>query len=90
MPTGKDLAKMKWNGDKFRSWAKRIGDNTFRIIDKILNDTSVEQQVYKRCMAILSLSKEYGTQKLEKACSLPLKRGMSTFQAIHYNMNNAI
>ena len=37
----------EWNGDRFRSWAKDIGKNTFCVIDAMLTSARVEQQAYR-------------------------------------------
>ena len=41
---------LEWNGDRFREWAKRIGNNTYKVVDAILTSKRVEQQTYKGCM----------------------------------------
>ncbi|WP_228354042.1 IS21 family transposase [Variimorphobacter saccharofermentans] len=41
---------LEWNGDRFRKWAERIGNNTYQVVDAILTSKRVEQQTYKGCM----------------------------------------
>jgi hypothetical protein len=41
---------LEWNGDRFREWAKRIGFNTYEVVNAILTSGSVEQKSYKSCM----------------------------------------
>ena len=38
---------LEWNGDRFRQWAKRIGNNTYLAVDAILTSKRVEQQTKK-------------------------------------------
>ena len=63
---------LEWNGDRFREWAKRIGINTFTIVDGILSSGKVEQQYYRACMGLLKLEERYSSEKLEAACKKAL------------------
>lgn len=59
---------LEWNGDRFRSWAGQIGENTYRVIDSILTSRRVEQQAYRSCMGLLKLAEKYSAERLEAAC----------------------
>jgi transposase len=63
---------IQWNGDRFRSWAAKIGKNTAVVIESILIRYKVEQQGYRACMAILKLSDTYSPERLESACAKAL------------------
>lgn len=63
---------LEWNGDRFRNWAKRIGSNTFEVVDRILASGEVEQQYYRSCMGLLKLAERYSKEKLEATCSKAL------------------
>jgi hypothetical protein len=60
---------IEWNADRFRKWALKIGESTSSVIELFLSRHKVEQQGYKSCMALLSLSGRYGADRLEAACS---------------------
>lgn len=47
---------LEWNGDRFREWAKRIGNNIYEVVNAILASGRVEQQSYKSCMGLLKLA----------------------------------
>ena len=59
---------VKWNGDRFRKWAAKIGVHTAAVIESILVRYKVEQQGYRACMAILKLADSYTSERLETAC----------------------
>lgn len=63
---------LQWDGDRFREWARRIGSNTFTVVDSILSRGLVEQQGYKSCMSLLKLSDKYSKERLENACERAL------------------
>ena len=63
---------LEWDGNRFRSWAKQIGNNTFAVVDAILTSNRVEQQSYRACMGLLKLADKYSKSKLEAACQKAL------------------
>ena len=63
---------LEWNGDRFRQWAKRIGENTYKVVDNILTSKPVEQQTYRSCMGLLKLTDKCSAQHLEAACTKAL------------------
>lgn len=63
---------LEWNGDRFREWAKRIGINTYEVVNVILTSGRVEQQSYKSCMGLLKLAERHSTDRLEEACKKAL------------------
>lgn len=63
---------IQWNGDRFRKWAAKIGDNSAAVVETILMGYKVEQQGYRACMALLKLSDQYSSERLEAACGKAL------------------
>ena len=63
---------VQWNGDRFRSWAIKIGKSTAAVVELFLTIHKVEQQGYKSCMALLKLSDKYTPVRLENACAKAL------------------
>jgi transposase len=59
---------VQWNGERFRQWAVKIGQNTAAVVESILTGYKVEQQGYRACMALLKLSDTYSPERLESAC----------------------
>ncbi len=59
---------LEWNGDRFRKWAARIGENTGKVINAILSSQRIEQQSYRSCMGLLKLADRYSAERLEAAC----------------------
>jgi len=61
-----------WNGNRFKSWAAKIGENTITVVRLFLKSHKVEQQGYKACMALLKLADKYSIERLETACAKAL------------------
>jgi len=62
----------QWNAEKFRDWARQIGEHTAAVIESIFNSYKIEQQGYKVCMSLLKLSDAYTPVRLEAACAKAL------------------
>ena len=59
---------IQWNGERFRKWAEKIGENTFEVVSAILSGYKAEQQGYKSCMGLMKLADKYTPERLENAC----------------------
>jgi len=74
---------VKWNGDRFKSWAAKIGKNTLSVVRLFLESHKVEQQGYKACMALLKLADKYSVERLETSCAKALSyTGRPSFKSI--------
>jgi len=62
----------EWSGERFLTWAGKVGPSTLRCIEHCLGNAKVEQQAYKTCNALLHLSDRYSSARLESACTLAL------------------
>jgi transposase len=60
---------IQWNGDRFRTWAAKIGINTTAVVEGILTSYKIEQQGYRACMALLKMADQYSPERLEAACA---------------------
>lgn len=74
---------LRWNGDRFRKWAERIGINTYTVVNAILTSKRVEQQTYRSCMGLLKLTDKYSEALLEAAC----KKALSYTASPSYKSN---
>jgi len=63
---------VQWNSERFRSTAAKIGQSTAAVVEAILTGYKVEQQGYRACMALLKLSDQYESERLESACAKAL------------------
>ncbi|MEA1876991.1 MAG: IS21 family transposase [Bacteroidota bacterium] len=57
-----------WDGDDFIESAKRIGEHTERIMERILSSRTFMEQTYDACLGVLRLAGKYGSDRLESAC----------------------
>ena len=69
----------RFDGRKYRMWAKNIGEQTYAAIDYLLSSQIVEEQAYRSCMGILQCSKKYGDERLEAACAKAIAMKSCTY-----------
>ena len=72
----------RYDAAKLRSWAKYFGDSTYQVIDAMLASKTFEEHAYKACMAVLQLSKKYGSSILERVCRIALSSDLFSYAAI--------
>ena len=53
-----------------RKWAKKIGPNTYEVINRIFLKTKSEEQAYNPTLAVLRLGGSYSNERLENACGI--------------------
>ena len=80
----------KFDGQRYRSWAKAVGQNTFFIVDTILKSGKVEEQGYRACMGILQMTKKYGDGQLEAACERARALGSLTYTTVKNILKNGV
>ena len=73
MPKSHQYQYEKWNPARILTWANSIGTYTTALMESIMEKRSHPTRGYKSCMAILSFSKTYGNEALEKTAKVALE-----------------
>jgi transposase len=68
--------------EKIIKMAKEIGASTTTYIQKVLDNHSHQEQNFKSCIGILSLSKKAGNDRLENACKRAIAYDVFSFKTI--------
>jgi hypothetical protein len=76
---------LQWTPERMRNWGKTIGEQTAAMIDAIIKSADHPDHAYRKCLGILRLSKSFGNQRLELACTRALM-----LRAIGYRSVNNI
>jgi transposase len=71
-----------WSSGRFIRWARSIGHNAEDVIKKVLKSRKHPEQAFKSCMGILNLVKDYGPERLDKACKRALYFGFYSHKRI--------
>lgn len=61
-------AYLDWSPDYFKKMAAKQGEYVLRLIDGVFSENYYPETQYKRAQGIIQLNKQYGSQRLNKAC----------------------
>jgi transposase len=65
----------EWSAERLTAWAQQIGPDVHDVIVKVLQSRTYPPQAFRACHGILSLSKHYGSPRLNQACRRVLSYG---------------
>jgi transposase len=80
----------EWSPQRILRWAKAIGEEVARVIEKVLDSRKHPEQAFKVCLGILSLSRKYGAERLQKACRKADRFGTYSFKRIESMLKVAL
>lgn len=66
----------KWTPGRLMNWAKDIGDDVLVWVKTLLKQTQHPEQAYRVCLGLLSLSRSYPAERLNKACAIANKNSL--------------
>ncbi len=69
MPT-RHRKHMQWTPGRFKNWARDIGPEVLKWVDRQLKSKAHPEQAYKVCLGLLNLSRQYPSQRLDAACRI--------------------
>jgi transposase len=73
---------LEWTPQRLLNWGESIGPATCSIIRNIMESKPHPEMGYRSCLGVFSLSKRYGTERLEAACARALTIGSPKRQTI--------
>jgi transposase len=79
-----------WSAEKFITWAGNIGPQVKAVIEGILNAPDHPEKGYKTCLGILNLAREYGQDRLDKACARALFFDRLSYKMISTMLKNGL
>jgi transposase len=65
-------AYTQWSPDYFKAMARKHGSYVEALIAALFTEADYPEPLYKRAMGIIQLHKDYGSERLNKACELAL------------------
>jgi transposase len=72
----------EWTPERLKTWAKKIGPHTEKLIESVILSRTVPEQSFRACLGILRLAKSYGENRLENAAERALMIGATRYQSI--------
>ena len=75
-------AHAQWSPQRLIQWGVSIGPNTGAVVEHLLRSKPHPEQGYRACLGLLSLSREYGDERLEAASALAVRLRSPTRKSV--------
>ena len=72
----------EWSPTRLIQWGQSIGPSTGILVERILASRPHPEQGYRSCLGLLSLSKRYSPERLEKASYRALTLGAANYKSV--------
>jgi len=74
---------LQWTPGRMIEWARNIGPECAKVIEKILADRPHPEMGFRSCLGIIRLGKAVGSARLEAACRRALHFGTCSYTSIN-------
>jgi hypothetical protein len=81
---------LEWSPARLVNWARKIGPQTARLVEAILNDRPHPEQGYRSCLGLLRLGRVYGAERLEIACARSLTVRARSYRHVEAILKNGL
>jgi transposase len=75
-------------GKDYLRWAETIGNNTHKVIERMLKAQAFEETAYRSCMGVLQFAKKYSKEQMEDACKRALVVGSPNYTTVSNFLKN--
>ena len=73
---------LKWTPERLQRWARDIGNEVMTWVSDQLESKAHPEQAYRVCLGLLKLSQEYPPQRLDAACQIANREGLTRLKNI--------
>ena len=73
---------LEWSPERIISWAGEISVHARTLVQIILDRATHPEQSYKSCIGIISLSKKYSIERLDRACRMAISEQAISYRAV--------
>jgi transposase len=81
---------LEWTPERMKHWGASIGQETGAMIEAIITSVVHAEHAYRKCLGLLRLSKKYGNERLELACTRALKLGAVGYRSVKNILDKGI
>jgi transposase len=81
---------LAWPPSRILNWARTIGPNTERVVERIMQDKPHPEMGYRGCLGIIRLAKKYSHQRVEAAATRGLLTGAYRYSRIESILKNSL
>jgi len=81
---------LEWTPTRLIAWGESVGPKTAELVEAILADRPHPEQGYRSCLGILTLSEQYGTERLEAACDRAVRVRARSYRHVKSILANGL
>jgi transposase len=81
-------AYAEWTPERITNWIKTIGPNSVQIVENMMTERQHPELAFRSALGIISLSKKYGSERVEKAATKALKIRSHSYQTLKTMLKN--
>lgn len=81
---------LSWTPSRIVNWARTIGPNTARAVERLMEDKPHPEMGYRACLGIIRLAKRYSNERLEAASLRALLTGACRYRSIESILKNSL
>jgi transposase len=81
---------LEWTPSRMVNWARTIGPNTARLLERIMEDKPHPEMGYRGCLGIIRLAKKYTPERTEAAAERALLTGACRYKSVESILKNSL
>jgi transposase len=81
---------LEWTPSRMVDWASRVGPNTARLFERILESQPHPETGYRGCLGIIRLAKKYSNERTEAAAARALVTGACRYKNVENILRNSL
>ena len=78
----------QWTPERLKSWAAGVGSDTLAWVSGRLAEKAHPEQAYRLCLGLLSLTREYPSERVNNSCRLANAEGLTRLKQIKSILKN--
>ena len=75
-------AHAEWSPSKLMNWASSVGPATGELVKRLLSEKQHPEQGYRSCLGLMRLTRNFGRERMEAACSRALAIGTYRYRSV--------
>ena len=80
----------EWSPERIRSWGAKIGPNTARLMEVIMQSRRQPEHGFRSCLGVIRLARSFTPERLERASGKALEQHLTTYKSIRSMLENGL
>jgi transposase len=80
----------EWTPERIESWAAKVGPSVKSMVAGIMSSRAHPEQGFRSCFGLLRMSRQYGAERLEKACSRAVRVKAFSYKSVKSILENGL